>query len=82
MREGVRPHALRDQDPCTWALNFEPTENFALLRSGICTGARVQTVASLLRGHDHLAIIILEDTPDARPYRLSTDPAGAIGGLP
>ena len=42
MREGVRPHALRDQDPCTWALNFEPTENFALLRSGICTGARVR----------------------------------------
>jgi hypothetical protein len=36
-RECSRSHLL-GQEPCTWALNFEPTENFALLRSGICTG--------------------------------------------
>ena len=38
VRAGVQPRALLGQEPCTWALNFEPTENFALLRSGICTG--------------------------------------------
>src|SRR5262249_40222824 len=42
VREGVQPHALRVQELCTWALNLEPTENLALLRSGICTGSRVR----------------------------------------
>jgi len=35
VREGVRPHVLLGQLLWTWALNFEPTLNFALLRSGI-----------------------------------------------